>query len=203
MSAKLSDDKQYAGYTFQQARKCDWTEDFTHENGNYWNVCATCERQFVGHKRRVTCKLCATVSAELEKPRLMPGQSIGNPGTLPREAYAPSHEGDSALAAGVLKLTATVRYLVGIAERGEGRQWMSTDETAEQFVLRYVQRLERASPTVSAIPQFPDCAVRLALKVLLNHVEPGWENCRAVVQKWLDGSPESASTERTGDKHGT
>ena len=28
--------------------------------------------------------------------------------------------------------------------------------------------------------------VRLALMTLLNHVEPGWDNCRAVVQNWLE-----------------
>jgi hypothetical protein len=49
---------------------------------------------------------------------------------------------DRELAEGVLKLTKTVRYLVGIAEVGEGRP-MLDDETAEQFVLRYVQRLEQ------------------------------------------------------------
>jgi hypothetical protein len=29
--------------------------------------------------------------------------------------------------------------------------------------------------------------VRAALLVLLNHVEPGWDNCKSVVQMWLDG----------------
>ena len=27
--------------------------------------------------------------------------------------------------------------------------------------------------------------IRLALKILLNHVEPGWDNTRAVVERWL------------------
>lgn len=47
------------GYTKAEARACDWVEDFDHENGNYWNLCCECERQFIGHKRRVVCKLCA------------------------------------------------------------------------------------------------------------------------------------------------
>lgn len=59
-----------------------------------------------------------------------------------REALHPLRENEQ-LAEGVLRLTKTVRYLVGIAERGEGRP-MLDDETAEQFVLRYVQRLENA-----------------------------------------------------------
>jgi len=29
--------------------------------------------------------------------------------------------------------------------------------------------------------------VRLALMTVLNHVEPGWENCVAVVKDWLGG----------------
>lgn len=37
----------------------NWTEDFSHENGEYVNRCTTCRETFVGHKRRVTCKVCA------------------------------------------------------------------------------------------------------------------------------------------------
>lgn len=36
----------------------DWPEDFSHENGNYFCLCAVCKKQFTGHKRRVVCKLC-------------------------------------------------------------------------------------------------------------------------------------------------
>lgn len=36
----------------------DWTEDFSHENGNYINTCCQCKEQFFGHKRRVICKHC-------------------------------------------------------------------------------------------------------------------------------------------------
>jgi hypothetical protein len=36
-----------------------WSEDFEHENGNYFGTCATCGEEFLGHKRRTTCKLCA------------------------------------------------------------------------------------------------------------------------------------------------
>lgn len=38
----------------------NWTEDFSHENGNYQNKCSRCELYFIGHKRRTVCKLCAT-----------------------------------------------------------------------------------------------------------------------------------------------
>lgn len=37
-----------------------WPEDASHENGNYSNCCCECGRQFVGHKRRAVCKVCAT-----------------------------------------------------------------------------------------------------------------------------------------------
>jgi len=36
----------------------DWPEDFKHDNGNYNNTCLRCEAKFVGHKRRVLCKVC-------------------------------------------------------------------------------------------------------------------------------------------------
>lgn len=41
----------------------DWLEDLAHDNGNYMNICAICEVQFQGHKRRVSCKNCATADA--------------------------------------------------------------------------------------------------------------------------------------------
>ena len=36
----------------------DWLEDTEHENGNYQNICGECQKLFMGHKRRVVCKLC-------------------------------------------------------------------------------------------------------------------------------------------------
>lgn len=38
----------------------NWTEDFGHENGNYECHCVECKQSFVGHKRRVLCKVCST-----------------------------------------------------------------------------------------------------------------------------------------------
>lgn len=42
------------------ASERDWPGDLAHENGNYQNTCVTCGDPFQGHKRRVTCKVCAT-----------------------------------------------------------------------------------------------------------------------------------------------
>jgi hypothetical protein len=41
-----------------------WTEDAPHENGNYLCECFECEKFFIGHKRRVVCKLCSVPDAE-------------------------------------------------------------------------------------------------------------------------------------------
>jgi hypothetical protein len=38
----------------------NWPEDFSHENGNYQCLCCSCNKVFVGHKRRVVCKQCST-----------------------------------------------------------------------------------------------------------------------------------------------
>ena len=43
--------------TTQEERS--WGEDSAHENGNYFCNCCVCLRVFVGHKRRVLCKVCA------------------------------------------------------------------------------------------------------------------------------------------------
>lgn len=40
----------------------DWTEDLSHENGNYMCHCGACGNIFNGHKRRVRCKVCATLN---------------------------------------------------------------------------------------------------------------------------------------------
>lgn len=56
-----------------------YQEDYAHENGNYLNTCILCKEHFLGHKRRVCCKVCterpiedasATVSEDPEKPSL-------------------------------------------------------------------------------------------------------------------------------------
>ena len=44
----------------------DWTEDFSHENGMYENICHVCHLSFCGHKRRVVCKKC--FSSKLSNP---------------------------------------------------------------------------------------------------------------------------------------
>ena len=36
----------------------DWPEDFNYENGCYSCKCLTCKNRFLGHKRRLTCKVC-------------------------------------------------------------------------------------------------------------------------------------------------
>ncbi len=40
----------------------DWTEDWEYENGNYQCSCVRCGTAFIGHKRRVTCRMCASKS---------------------------------------------------------------------------------------------------------------------------------------------
>lgn len=36
-----------------------WPDDASHENGSYFNTCVHCLRGFIGHKRRVVCRVCA------------------------------------------------------------------------------------------------------------------------------------------------
>ena len=48
--------------TFEETIKQDernYTEEFNHENGMYANICTECNNQFIGHKRRIVCKVCA------------------------------------------------------------------------------------------------------------------------------------------------
>ena len=43
-----------------EAKHRSFSEDFWHENGNYFCICLHCGNEFVGHKRRMVCKLCST-----------------------------------------------------------------------------------------------------------------------------------------------
>lgn len=44
-----------------------WHEDASHENGNYCNTCCHCGREFLGHKRRVSCRACAKPPGEADE----------------------------------------------------------------------------------------------------------------------------------------
>jgi hypothetical protein len=52
---------EFRGVSLEDSR--NWTEDYPHENGNYQNLCYTCNRFFYGHKRRVICRDCTTAAA--------------------------------------------------------------------------------------------------------------------------------------------
>ena len=41
----------------------NWPEDAAQENGSYCNTCSECKRVFIGHKRRVMCRVCANAPA--------------------------------------------------------------------------------------------------------------------------------------------
>lgn len=36
----------------------DWLEDASHENGQYFQRCCSCDEDFIGHKRRHICRKC-------------------------------------------------------------------------------------------------------------------------------------------------
>jgi hypothetical protein len=46
----------------------NWTEDFSHENGGYFCICRECRGQFMGHKRRQLCKVCANLKESSQPP---------------------------------------------------------------------------------------------------------------------------------------
>lgn len=45
----------------------DWTDDFSHENGNYLCGCIKCGKMFHGHKRRAICKGCDATLPQSEQ----------------------------------------------------------------------------------------------------------------------------------------
>jgi hypothetical protein len=57
----------------------NWTEDFQHENGNYQCKCCNCGEFFIGHKRRVVCKVCANNQIEVKQEEPLPCPFCGSP----------------------------------------------------------------------------------------------------------------------------
>ena len=47
--------------------KHDWPDDFKYENGNYQNTCCHCGVEFIGHKRRPSCRFCVSTQASPPK----------------------------------------------------------------------------------------------------------------------------------------
>lgn len=65
----MSSTNEYSAEVLRQMHneKRTWTEDAGHENGRYQNRCVSCEEMFIGHKRRVTCKVCATIASNVRQ----------------------------------------------------------------------------------------------------------------------------------------
>jgi hypothetical protein len=63
-------------------------------------------------------------------------------------------------------------------ETSEWHHWLALDEA--------YSRVATALESLPSSATVPSQELHLALMVLVNHIEPGWGNCRAVVQQWLD-----------------
>lgn len=55
----------FVAYQREHAGPRSWPEDFNGENGCYENSCCYCRHPFLGHKRRVICKVCDRALMEL------------------------------------------------------------------------------------------------------------------------------------------
>jgi uncharacterized small protein (DUF1192 family) len=44
---------------FSDDPRGDWVQDFDHENGQYTCRCLDCDNRFMGHKRRIICRMCS------------------------------------------------------------------------------------------------------------------------------------------------
>ena len=82
----------------------------------------------------------------------------------------------------VLRLIDTIKYLVGIAERGEGRK-ARDDELPEQFVLGYVKRLEAAL----AEPSEPVATIEISERGTSRTIDTHFAYC---VRDWPCGEYE-------------
>jgi len=70
MSAQTEKLERFVPSDVEMAR-C-WTEDFTRENGIYSCTCSLCGEHFIGHKRRVICKVCAKQLTPIDRYEITP-----------------------------------------------------------------------------------------------------------------------------------
>ena len=85
----------------------------------------------------------------------------------------------------------------------QGMVWMTEDGPIENAWRRTTNAiiaayLAEAQPT-SEGEERPPIAVMLAVEILCNHVEPGWENSKTIVRAWID-EERAARSSREGGK---
>ena len=97
----------------------------------------------------------------------------------------------------------TLRYIEGIAARGEGRP-MREDETLEQFILGYVQKLEAGQPAALAEPvqefaSIPGTNVRVRLPVQEPAQKTEMRRCPRCWEPMFPPQPTPLTVERLRD----
>ena len=70
-----------------------------------------------------------------------------------------------------------------------------------QFAARMIADELSALPAATVEVAHPPIAVMLAVEILCNHVEPGWENSKTIVRAWID-EERSIRTALAGPKGG-
>lgn len=147
----------------------DWPEDFAHENGRYFCRCTECESRFIGHKRRVVCKVCAT-----DRNRRM------------AEAQQEVHAMDDERACELERL----RMALAEAQRGI-RTLMRKRAVAKDRALRYRAEKRTLRQQVAEAQRGRDEAVRLlsgkpdvdATRVWPEEAQRLWEACIGLSDK--------------------
>lgn len=88
--------------------------------------------------------------------------------------------------------TADGDWSVGVGD--VGHCLLDTEWEADRLCNAINQSLadKRAPQDEAAMP-----VVRTALRVLLNHIEPGFENCKTLVELWLNGALPVSSASQT------
>lgn len=69
------------GPTDSNAR--NWTEDYSHENGQYVNHCLDCKNTFIGHKRRVICRRCSSLMPWTDLAKVLDVTGFGDETMVP------------------------------------------------------------------------------------------------------------------------
>ena len=125
----------------------------------------------------------ADVSHWLDTPSLTTAPATNT--EIRAERCATRAQGDGESNAEAVRRASDRESPLGNKAEGQTRSNADCDERKIRPAVVRALELTITASNGGANPSLLTPAVRIALTVLLNHIEPGWENCEAVVKDWL------------------
>jgi hypothetical protein len=162
----------------------DWTEDFGHENGNYESICWRCGDTFIGHKRRVACKVCAS-SATQDTDRLCTeiAETAGAIEATEERTPMPDVAGYAELLTRLLSLAADMD--AATSDHSFPAHWLGTWHLSEEALVDSADAL-RTMPATILRYLYAEAGVRLNELGATEPLRIAYATLRKDIRKWAE-----------------